>query len=113
MKDKIALVTGGSRGLGKDMALSLAKKGIDVIPTYYSKKGDAGNVVDAIKQLGQKALALPFDAGDIKSLGTFIQQVSASLKSTWKSDRLDFLVNNAGMGASVPFKQISTMGQPG
>lgn len=107
MTDKIALVTGGSRGLGKDMALSLAKKGIDVILTYYSKKEDADKVVDAIKQLGQKAVALPFDAGDIKALGTFTQRVSASLESTWKTDRLDFLVNNAGMGTSVPFAEVT------
>ena len=71
---KIALVTGGSRGLGKNMALSLAKKGINVILTYNSKKEEALTVVEEIKQLGQQAAAIQLDAGEIKSFDVFFSK---------------------------------------
>jgi len=61
MESKIALVTGGSRGLGKDMALSLAKRGMDIIITYQSKQAEAEKVVEEISQLNQKAMAMHFD----------------------------------------------------
>ena len=66
--NKIALVTGGSRGLGKDMALSLAKKGLNVLLTYNTKKDEAEAVVKQIEQFGQKAAALQLDAGAISTL---------------------------------------------
>ena len=75
-KNKIALVTGGSRGLGKDMALSLAKKGIDVILTYNTNKSEAENVVNAITSMGLKAQALQFDANNIKGLDGFLKAVT-------------------------------------
>ena len=95
---KIALVTGGSRGLGKNMALSLAKKGINVILTYNSKKEEALTVVEEIKQLGQQAAAIQLDAGEIKSFDVFFQQVSEALKNIFLAERFDFLINNAGIG---------------
>lgn len=94
--NKIALVTGGSRGLGKDMALNLAKKGIDVILTYHSKKEEALAVVADVEKAGQKAAALQLDAGDIKSFPAFFDDVKATLKETFGTERFDFLVNNAG-----------------
>lgn len=97
-KNKIALVTGGSRGLGKDMALNLAKKGVDVILTYNSKVDEANEVVKQIQQIGQKAATLQLSAGDIKSFGAFIEKVRGILKDTFGIDHLDFLVNNAGFG---------------
>lgn len=96
--NKIALVTGGSRGLGKNMALSLAKKGINVILTYNSKKEDALAVVAEIEKSGLKAAALQLSAGDTKSFDAFFEQVKAILKNTFKTDRFDFLINNAGVG---------------
>lgn len=101
MNPKIALVTGGSRGLGKDMALSLAKKGIDVILTYHTKKEEAEQVVNEIKQGGQKAAALSFDAGDIRSVDGFLDTVLKTLKEKWQTDHFDFLINNAGVGATI------------
>lgn len=95
---KIALVTGGSRGLGRDMALRLAEKGIGVILTYQSRKEDALNVVAKIEQAGQKAAALQLNAGDVKSFDTFLEQVKQVLKSTFNTDRFNFLINNAGQG---------------
>jgi hypothetical protein len=77
--NKIALVTGGSRGLGKDMALKLAEKGINVILTYNNKADDAENVVSQIQQSGQKAATLQLNTGDIKSFGAFIE----NLKGIW------------------------------
>jgi NAD(P)-dependent dehydrogenase (short-subunit alcohol dehydrogenase family) len=101
--NKIALVTGGSRGLGRDMALNLAKKGIDIILTYNSKKEEALAVVKEIERTGRKAEALQFNAGDGKSFTTFIGEVKAVLKNTFKTERFDFLINNAGIGIHASF----------
>ncbi|MDB5155110.1 MAG: short-chain dehydrogenase/reductase [Mucilaginibacter sp.] len=101
--NKIALVTGGSRGLGKDMALSLAKKGINVILTYHSKKNEAQAVVAEIQQRGLKAAALQLNAGDVKSFDTFFGQLKTVLKDTFNTDHFDFLINNAGIGLGTSF----------
>jgi NAD(P)-dependent dehydrogenase (short-subunit alcohol dehydrogenase family) len=104
---KIALVTGGSRGLGKDMALSLAKKGLDVIVTYNSKKEEALAVVDAVQQLGQKAAALQLNVADSKSFDAFIAAAGSTLKETFAADKFDFLVNNAGIGIHAAFAETT------
>ena len=103
--NKIALLTGGSRGLGKNMALTLAKKGIDVILTYNSKKDEAEAVVAEIEKTGQKAVALQLNTGDAKSFGTFFDEVKKALKNTFSADRFDFLINNAGIGVYAPFAE--------
>jgi NAD(P)-dependent dehydrogenase (short-subunit alcohol dehydrogenase family) len=95
-QQKIALVTGGSRGLGKDMALSLAKKGIAVILTYNSRKDEALAVVAAIEKAGQKAAALQLDTGKSSTFGEFFDRVNDTLKTVFTTDRFDFLINNAG-----------------
>jgi len=107
MPNKIALVTGGSRGLGKDMAISIAKKGIDVILTWRNNEEQANEIIAAIEQLGQKAAALKLDMSDFNSLDDFLQNVSSLLKEKWNAAHFDFLVNNAGMGATVPFIQVT------
>jgi NAD(P)-dependent dehydrogenase (short-subunit alcohol dehydrogenase family) len=107
MSTKIALVTGGSRGLGKDMAISIAKKGIDVILTYNNNQAAANETVTAIEALGQKAVALQLDMGAFSSLDEFVKQVLNTLQSTWQTDHFDFLINNAGMGATVPFLEVT------
>jgi len=106
-KNKIALVTGGSRGLGKDMALNLAKKGIDIILTYNSKVDEANDVVNQIKQAGQKAVALQLNTGDIKSFAAFIEKLKGILSETFGTDHLDFLINNAGFGHHAPIAQTT------
>ncbi len=103
MKNKIALITGGSRGLGKNMALRLAQNGSDIILTYHTRKEEANQVVFEIESLGRKAVALQFDIGDINAIDGFIQQVSKTLKQKWDVDKYDFLINNAGVGATIPF----------
>jgi len=107
MKTKIALVTGGSRGLGKDMAISLSKKGIDVVLTYNTSKEEAEKVVTEIIDRGQKAVALQFDISDISSLDNFIVRLSFALKEVWDTDKFDFLINNAGIGATVPIMEVT------
>ena len=105
--NKIALVTGGSRGLGKDMALSLAKKGINVILTYNSKKDEAEAVVAEIEKIGQKAAALQLSAGETKTFGAFFEQVKTVLKETFNAEKFDFLINNAGIGIYAPFAETT------
>ncbi len=105
--NKIALVTGGSRGLGKDMAINLAKKGIDVILTYNSKKDEALAVVAEIEKAGQKAAALQLDAGDIKSFDAFYVQVKDVLSKTFNTEHFDFLINNAGTALYAPFAETT------
>jgi NAD(P)-dependent dehydrogenase (short-subunit alcohol dehydrogenase family) len=104
---KIALVTGGSRGLGKDMAISLAAKGIDVILTYRSKEEEARETVKTIEGFGRKAAALHLDMSDFKSLDKFLASVVSTLQSVWQTSSFDILVNNAGMGATVSFEQVT------
>src|ERR1700748_975156 len=104
-KNKIALVTGGSRGLGKNMAISLAKKGINVVLTYNSKKDEAEAVVAEIEKLGQKAATLQLNAGDVKSFDQFFIQLKDVLKTTFGTDHFDFLINNAGIGVHSPIAE--------
>jgi NAD(P)-dependent dehydrogenase (short-subunit alcohol dehydrogenase family) len=106
-EQKIALVTGGSRGLGKNMALQLAQKGNDVILTYNAKKTDAEAVVKEIEAMGRKAVALQLNVSEIASFDGFMEQVSKVLKEKWNAEKFDFLVNNAGIGATVPFAQVT------
>ncbi len=95
-KTKIALVTGGSRGLGKNSAIKIAQKGLDVIITYKSNKEEADKVVEEIQALGQKAIAYQLDTKDIKSFDAFVKQVGDHLEENTGSRNIDYLINNAG-----------------
>ena len=102
-KTKIALVTGASRGLGKNTALTLARKGVDVIVTYHNSEEDAQNVVSAIAEIGAKAVALQLDTSNTKTFDGFVEQVKQSLQDKWQTEHFDFLVNNAGVGVHASF----------
>lgn len=104
---KIALVTGASRGLGKNTALALAKKGAGVIVTYHSKEAEANSVVSAIAETGSKAVALQLDTSNVETLDEFVTQVKRSLQDVWQTDQLDFLINNAGTGVSASFAETT------
>jgi NAD(P)-dependent dehydrogenase (short-subunit alcohol dehydrogenase family) len=106
-QNKIAIVTGGSRGLGKNMALSLAKKGIDVVLTYHSNKDEADKVATEIESLGQKAYVFQLDAGDVKSFDDFYKQVTERLKEETGSPNYDFLINNAGTALYASFAETT------
>lgn len=95
-RTKIALVTGGSRGLGKNMALALAKKGIDVVITYNSNKAAAEKVVAEIETLGQKVIAFQLDTSNVNTFDSFVEQTTAYLLEHTHSRNFDFLINNAG-----------------
>lgn len=106
-KNKIALITGGSRGLGKDMALSLAKTGVDVLITYHSNADKAKEVVTAIEALGQKAAAFQLDTANVKSFDGFIAQITNHLKEQESHPNFDFLINNAGTALYAPIMETT------
>ncbi|WP_421940716.1 SDR family NAD(P)-dependent oxidoreductase [Pedobacter sp.] len=106
-QNKIALVTGGSRGLGKNAALKIAGKGIDVIVTYQSKREDAEHTVEEIKKLGANAAALQLNVADTKSFDSFFLEIKSVLKSVFNKDKFDFLINNAGVGAHASFAETT------
>ena len=95
---RIALVTGGSRGLGRSTVLQLARRGVDVLFTYHSNEAEARAVAAQVEALGRRAVALQLDAGDSKRFPEFAAQVKAALASGWQREQFDYLVNNAGMG---------------
>lgn len=104
---KIALVTGGSRGLGRDMALSLARKGNNIILTYNSNEEEANKVVAEIQSLGRKAIAFQLDTSKVTSFDSFFQQVTAHLEAETGSPRFDFIINNAGTALYAPFAETT------
>jgi NAD(P)-dependent dehydrogenase (short-subunit alcohol dehydrogenase family) len=104
---KIALVTGSSRGLGKNTALALAKKGVGIIVTYHHSPDEATDVVSTIEGMGGRAVALQLDTSDIKTFDSFVAQFKQSLQEKWHTDRFDFLVNNAGIGINKPFVETT------
>jgi len=106
-KQAVALITGGSRGLGKSMALHLAERGVDSIITYRSGSKQANEVVAQIEGKGRKAVALSLDAGDSSSFAAFAEAVKGALSGTWQRESFDFLVNNAGVGAHASFAQTT------
>lgn len=95
---KIAIITGASRGLGRNTALNIARKGNDVIITYQSREQDAQAVVAEIEAMGRRAVALKLDIGNVAGFPAFIEQLQAALRDTWRRDTFDHLVNNAGHG---------------
>lgn len=99
---KINIITGGSRGLGRAMALHLADKGQDSIITYHSRKAEADTAVAEISAKGRKAVALQLDVAKSAGFEAFAASVKAALRTTWQRDTFDHLVNNAGTGISAP-----------
>ncbi len=107
MTQKIGIITGGSRGLGKNTALAMAAQGIDVILTYHSQQAAADSVVAEIIAMGRKAVALQLDVANATNFPGFAESVSQALKTNWQCDRFDFLINNAGTGAYATFEDTT------
>jgi NAD(P)-dependent dehydrogenase (short-subunit alcohol dehydrogenase family) len=103
---RIALVTGASRGLGRNTAQSIARHGGDVIITYRSNEAEARSVVEQIEALGRRAFALQLDVGHVSAIAAFVDQVRAVLKS-WGRESFDHLVNNAGHGEMASFAETT------
>ncbi|MFC0513861.1 SDR family NAD(P)-dependent oxidoreductase [Mucilaginibacter angelicae] len=106
-RNKIAVVTGGSRGLGRDMALRLAEKRIDVIITYNTNAEEAEKVVTLAEQSGVKAAALQLNTGIIQSFDSFTERLKEVLAEKFKTDHVDFLVNNAGQGGYSTISEVT------
>lgn len=106
MTNKIAIITGASRGLGRASAVALARKGVDIIGTYHANREEADKTASTIVALGSKAVMLQLDAGDSSSFAAFASEVEATLKK-WSRERFDYLVNNAGIGIHAPFAETS------
>jgi len=103
---KIAIVTGGSRGLGRNVVLSLARRGVDSIFTYHSNESEARKVVAEVEAMGQRATALQLDTGNVSSFAAFEQSVRTAL-ANFGVERFDFLVNNAGTSLHKAFVETT------
>jgi len=104
---KIALITGASRGLGKNTALALARQGVDIVFTYHSKKDEAEAVSAEIARLGRKSVHVRLDTGKVADFPAFAADLKKALKVSWGRESFDYLVNNAGVGLHKPFAQTS------
>jgi NAD(P)-dependent dehydrogenase (short-subunit alcohol dehydrogenase family) len=104
---KITLITGASRGLGRNTALAVARQGGDVILTYHSRVEEAQGAVAEIQAMGRKAVALQLDTGKIGDFAPFAVQLRSALRQIWQRDTFDHLVNNAGHGEFAPFAETS------
>ncbi|RAU41448.1 MULTISPECIES: SDR family oxidoreductase [unclassified Pseudomonas] len=98
MSNKIAIITGASRGLGKSTALHLARQGVHIIGTYHSREDEALQVAAQVEALGVKAKMLQLDVGDSSRFDAFASEVADALGTYFNAERFDFLVNNAGIG---------------
>jgi NAD(P)-dependent dehydrogenase (short-subunit alcohol dehydrogenase family) len=103
---KIAIVTGGSRGLGRNAVLSLAKRGVDSIFTYNSNQAEADKVVGLVAEAGQKAIALRLDVGSVSTFAPFVESVRHALTELG-AEHFDYLVNNAGTSHHAPFDKAT------
>lgn len=103
----IALITGGSRGLGKQMALALASAGHDVIITYHTQPEMAKEVVASIQEMGCKAAAISLELEASGAIAPFIEKLKITLAEDFENRPLHFLINNAGMGATIPFEKAT------
>jgi len=104
---KIVLITGASRGLGKNMALHLADQGRDIILTYNSNQQEAESVVKAIEAMGRKAIALQLNVRKSESFTDFSNEVKQQLQTHWQRDHFDYLINNAGTGIYKTFVETT------
>jgi NAD(P)-dependent dehydrogenase (short-subunit alcohol dehydrogenase family) len=107
MTQKIALITGGSRGLGKSAALHLAKSHVGIVITYHSKKNDAEDVVEHIKRNGGSAVALKLDVTNVDSFSNFHETLISVIKDIFDRTTFDYLINNAGYGIFKPFHETT------
>ena len=103
---RIALITGGNRGIGRSAALHLARAGVGVILTYRTHADEAAEVVKEITDLGSTAVALHLDAGAVASFDEFAGAVTDALKRTWDRESFDYLVNNAGTQIPMSFGEV-------
>jgi NAD(P)-dependent dehydrogenase (short-subunit alcohol dehydrogenase family) len=107
LDQRIALITGGNRGIGRSAAIHLAKDGVDSVITYRSHDEEAAEVVAAIEALGRRSAALQLDTGDSSTFGDFAGALATTLNEIWGRDTFDFLVNNAGNSSNSAFTEVT------
>ena len=106
VKNKIAIITGGSRGIGRNTAINLARRGVDVIFTYRANQAEANSLIREFEAMGRKAAGFRLDTGDARSFDGFVAEVRKALQS-WGRERFDYLVNNAGNSQHINFDQMT------
>jgi len=106
MTNKIAILTGGSRGLGRNTALNLARRGVDILFTYRANQKEAQSLISEVEAVGQRAAGFCLDTGDIRAFDGFIGEVRRTLQS-WGRERFDYLVNNAGNSLHAEFSETT------
>lgn len=106
MKDKVAIVTGGSRGLGRNTAVNLARRGVNIIFAYRSNQAEAESAIREVEAMGRKAAGFQLDTGDTRAFDRFVGDVRKTLES-WGRDRFDYLVNNAGNSLHAGFQETT------
>lgn len=106
MTDRIAIITGGSRGLGRNTAINLARRGVDILFTWRANRQAAESLVGEVEAMGRKTAGFRLDTGDIRTFDTFVAELRNTLQS-WGSDRFDYLVNNAGNSLHVNFSETT------
>jgi NAD(P)-dependent dehydrogenase (short-subunit alcohol dehydrogenase family) len=104
--DRTAILTGGSRGIGRNTAINLSKRGVDVILTHHSNQKDAESLIREIEAVGRKAAAFRLDTGDLRAFDNFVAEVRKTLQS-WGRERFDYLVNNAGNSQHINFDKVT------
>ncbi len=107
MTQRIALITGGSRGLGRNAALKLAEAGIDILFTWHSNQQAARDTEREILDKGVNVQSLQLDVANSSGFAAFAERVAQVLQQHWQRDRFDYLVNNAGIGISAPFGEFT------
>jgi NAD(P)-dependent dehydrogenase (short-subunit alcohol dehydrogenase family) len=105
-ENRVAIITGGSRGLGRNTAVNLARRGVDIIFTYRANQAKAESLVLEIERLGRKTAAFQLDVGNVAALDGFVGEVKKTLQR-WGRDRFDYLVNNAGSGLYSQFVETT------
>jgi NAD(P)-dependent dehydrogenase (short-subunit alcohol dehydrogenase family) len=106
MTDKIAIITGGNRGLGRNTAVRLAQRSVDILFTYCTNQKEAENLIREVEALGRKAAGFRLDTGDIRAFDPFVSEIRKALQG-WGCDRFDYLVNNAGNSLHVNFGETT------
>ena len=106
MTEKIAIITGGSRGLGRNTAINLAKRGVDLIFTWRVNEQEAESLIRECEALGRRAAGFRLDTGEVHSFDGFVEEVRRTLQS-WGRERFDYLVNNAGNSLHVSFTETT------
>jgi NAD(P)-dependent dehydrogenase (short-subunit alcohol dehydrogenase family) len=103
---RTAIITGGSRGLGRNTAVNLARRGVDIIFTYKARQAEAESLVREIEETGRKAAAIRLDTGNVSAFDAFAGQVAGTLRQ-WGRERFDYLVNNAGVSLHAPLEKTT------